>query len=338
VRGVLKKLAATASAFVFVALVAAVAVYLDLIFYADKPVDATVDERVVLVKRGQSFAGAVDMLQEQNIIRSPGRFRLLARIKGADTRIQAGEYLLKGSMTPNQILQTLIDGKVRLYRFTVPEGSNLQQIAGIVSEAGFTPAEQFVQVATNPDLIRRLGLEADSLEGYLFPDTYHFPRNATAEDITIAMVQRFQSLIPEGWKTRADELGLSMHEVVTLASIIEKETGTPEERPLISSVFHNRLKRGMRLQTDPTVIYGIEDFDGNLTRKHLNTHTPYNTYLIRGLPPGPIANPGLASIEAALFPEETKYLYFVSRKDSTHQFSTNLKDHNQAIRKYQLRR
>lgn len=334
----MKKLATTASVLLILALAAAVATYLDLVFYADKPANADESEQIIVVDRGQSFDRTVDLLQQHDLIESPVRFRMLARIKGADTRIQAGEYLLTGTMTPNHILKTLIEGKVRLHRFTVPEGSNLDQIAEIVAEAGFGSAEQFRNTASDPEFIGELGMSVDSLEGYLFPDTYHFPRSADSEDVINTMVRRFQSLIPESWKERAEELGMSLHEVVTLASIIEKETGTPEERPVISSVFHNRLRRGMRLQTDPTVIYGIEDFDGNLTRKHLNTRTAYNTYLIQGLPPGPIASPGLASIEAALFPADTKYLYFVSRKDSTHQFSTNLKDHNRAIRKYQLRR
>ena len=152
------------------------------------------------------------------------------------------------------------------------------------------------------------------------------------------MTQRFRESISDTWRTRADGLGLTLHQVVTLASIIEKETGDPAERPLIASVFHNRMQKGMRLETDPTVIYGIKDFDGNLTRKHLRTPTPYNTYVIKGLPPGPIASPGHAALEAALYPAETDYLFFVSRKDRTHQFSSNLKDHQKAVRKYQLRR
>ena len=154
----------------------------------------------------------------------------------------------------------------------------------------------------------------------------------------MAMVDRLWSLISDKWKERAATLGFSMHQVLTLASIIEKETGASFERPMISSVFHNRLQKGMRLETDPTVIYGLKDFDGNLTRKHLTTPTSYNTYKIKGLPPGPIASPGLASIEAALYPTDTEYIFFVSKKDTTHKFSTNLRDHNRAIRKYQLRR
>ena len=152
------------------------------------------------------------------------------------------------------------------------------------------------------------------------------------------MINRFRSVFTTEWEARAEQLGFTVHQIVILASIIEKETGAPFERPIISSVFHNRLKKKMRLESDPTVIYGIEDFDGNLTRKHLLTRTPYNTYTIKGLPAGPIANPGRLSMEAALHPEKTAYIYFVSKKDSTHHFSTNLKQHNKAVRKYQLRR
>jgi len=152
------------------------------------------------------------------------------------------------------------------------------------------------------------------------------------------MGKRFRSIYKNNWIARTKELGLTIHQVVTLASIIEKETGTGTERPIISSVFHNRLKRGMRLEADPTVIYGIADFDGNLTRKDLKTPTPYNTYTIKGLPPGPIAAPGYASLEAALYPAKTPYLYFVAKKDRTHYFSTNYKEHRKAVNKYQRRR
>jgi len=186
--------------------------------------------------------------------------------------------------------------------------------------------------------VRQNGLAGMTFEGYLFPDTYFFPRDVTIEGIISTMVKRFWSVFVPEWQARAKDLGLSVHQTVTLASIIEKETGAAFERPIISSVFHNRLKKKMRLESDPTVIYGIKNFDGNLTKKHLTTRTPYNTYKIRGLPIGPIANPGSASLEAALYPDDTKYIYFVSRKDRTHQFSMNLKQHNRAVRKYQLGR
>ena len=312
--------------------------YLDLIFYGDRPTGDEPEKKIITVERGQSFAVTAEKLHLAGLIESPVRFRILARLKKADKRIQAGEYLLAADMSPKQILTVMVSGKVRLYKYTVPEGYNYMQIASIVDKAGFTPAEEFIKAAADPGFVHRMGIEADTFEGYLFPDTYHFPRGAGPQEIISAMVARLRSLIPDQWKTRATQLGFSFHQILTLASIIEKETGAPFERPIISSVFHNRLQKGMRLETDPTVIYGIKEFDGNITRKHLTTPTPYNTYKIKGLPPGPIANPGLASIEAALYPADTDYLFFVAKKDTTHQFSANLRDHNRAIRKYQLRR
>jgi UPF0755 protein len=227
---------------------------------------------------------------------------------------------------------------VRLYKVTVPEGSTLKQIAAIVESAGLATRAEFLSVAADADFVREKGIDAGTFEGYLFPETYFFPKNTAAREVITAMVDRFRSVFTEAWKKRAADIGLSVHQVLTLASIIEKETGAPSERPIISSVFHNRLRRGMRLETDPTVIYGIDDFDGNLTRKHLATPTPYNTYLISGLPPGPIASPGRAAIEAALYPADTAYLYFVSKKDGTHQFSKTFADHNRAILTYQLKK
>jgi UPF0755 protein len=245
---------------------------------------------------------------------------------------------LSAAMPPRQILAIMVKGEVKLHKLTIPEGYNAYQIAELVSQAGYGAQDEFDKIVSDAALVRKLGLEAETLEGYLFPDTYFFPKDVTMEKIISTMVQRFWSIFKPEWQDRTKSLGFSVHQVVTLASIIEKETGAAFERPRISSVFHNRLRKKMRLESDPTVIYGIIDFDGNLTRKHLKTRTPYNTYKIRGLPVGPIANPGRASLEAALFPEKTAYIYFVSKKDTTHYFSTNLKEHNRAVRKYQLGR
>jgi UPF0755 protein len=311
---------------------------IDFVHFTAQPAGNESEKKIITILRGQSFSKTAEILHESGLIHSPFKFRLLARLNGADTRIQAGEYLLSGDMSPSEILDTMISGKVRLYKVTVPEGRNLKQIASIYEAAGFVDRQAFLAAATDADFLSRMNIQAESFEGYLFPDTYYFPRRVSAEDIIVTMLERLQSLLPDDWKKRAGELGFSLHEILTLASIIEKETGAAFERPLISSVFHNRLKKDMRLQTDPTVIYGIEDFNGNLTRQHLNTPGPYNTYKIKGLPPGPIASPGLASIEAALYPADTNYLYFVSKKDRTHYFSTNLAEHRRAIRKYQLRR
>ncbi len=316
---------------------AAFAIY-EMTRYPDT-VDAAHDKaHTVIIAPGEGFSATARKLQALGLIQSPRKFRLFARINGSHRQIQAGEFQLYGTMTPRQILDTLVAGKVRLYRVTIPEGFTLRQIAQTVSRAGFGDTDAFFNLATDPAVATEQQVPAQTLEGYLFPDTYHFPRGFSQEKIIAAMTQRFRDAISDSWQSRAEALGLTLHQVVTLASIIEKETGDPAERPLIASVFHNRLKKGMRLETDPTVIYGIEDFDGNLTRKHLRTPTPYNTYVIKGLPPGPIASPGHAALEAALYPAETDYLFFVSRKDRTHQFSSNLKDHQEAVRKYQLRR
>jgi UPF0755 protein len=212
------------------------------------------------------------------------------------------------------------------------------QIADLVDASGITGRDAFQEALSDRRLMAGQQIEAESFEGYLFPDTYFFPKDTTAEAIVTTLVSGFQRIMTDRRLERTRQLGFSLHEVVTLAAMIEKETGAAEERPIISSVFHNRLKRGMRLESDPTVIYGIEDFDGNITRKHLAEKTPYNTYRIKGLPAGPIANPGEAAIEAALYPAETDYLYFVAKKDGTHQFSTNITDHNRAVVKYQLKR
>ena len=306
--------------------------------YVDQPSGDDISEKVITVLPGQHFKMIASRLEEAGIVTDSVRFKLFARLKGYDKRIKAGEYRLSNALSPKQVLEIMVSGKVALYRVTIPEGYNLTQIAGIVSNMGLAEAPEFIRSATDPAIIGALGVEADSLEGYLFPDTYHFPKGLPLDEIMGTMLNRFREIFSKEWQERARHMGMSVHQVVTLASIIEKETGAAFERPLIASVFHNRLAKGMRLSSDPTVIYGIEDFDGNLTRKHLTTETPYNTYLNKGLPPGPIANPGLASLEAALYPAETDYLYFVSKKDSTHQFSTTLKEHNRAVRKYQLRK
>jgi UPF0755 protein len=315
-----------------------VAIY-DIARYAQRhDGDASAERQVVTIQPGEGFGPITRQLQAQGLIQKPFKFKLYARFMGYHTQIKAGEYELSARMSPRQILEALKGGRVRLHHVTVPEGYQLRQIAETIETAGFGAAQDFYRLATDPQVVRDTGIEADTLEGYLFPDTYHFPRGFDQRAIIDAMVRHFKTVITDKWQARAREMGLTLHEVVTLASIIEKETGDPAERPLISSVFHNRLRKGMRLETDPTVIYGIKDFNGNLTRKDLRTPTPYNTYIIKGLPPGPIASPGQAALEAALYPAETDYLFFVSRRDRTHQFSTNWKDHDKAVREYQLRR
>lgn len=306
--------------------------------FVHRPAAADGAPVIMDIMANASFNTVILQLKDAGIITQPLRFKILARIKGDDKRLKAGEYKLSPAMTPLEVLDTLVNGQVVLHRLTVPEGFTIREIAAELQRTGLASAQDFMALATDSRLAAELDIPAATLEGYLFPDTYFFPKGVPARTIISQMVQRFHEQFSPDWYSRARQLDLTIHEVVTLASIIEKETGDSAERPTISSVFHNRLKKKMRLESDPTVIYGIEDFDGNITRRHLTARTPYNTYLIRGLPPGPIANPGRLAIEAALYPAQTDYIYFVSKKDGTHYFSTSFAEHNEAVRRYQLRR
>jgi UPF0755 protein len=310
----------------------------DIYGFAHRPAGTAGDPVIFSIATGESLKSICTRLHEQGLVSDTYRFMYLTRFKKKDKRLKAGEYRLSATLSPLEVLDTLVDGKVYLHTITIPEGYTLKQITAEIDRLRLTDADRFLALATNPEVVASFGLEGQTLEGYLFPDTYHFPKGLPPQTLIVRMVERFRDQYPEEWRQRAKELHMSQLEVVTLASIIEKETGDPSERPLISSVFHNRLKKRMRLETDPTVIYGIENFNGNLTRKDLRTPTPYNTYIIKGLPPGPIANPGRKAIEAALYPAQSKYLFFVAKRDGAHQFSTNIKDHNAAVRKYQLRR
>ena len=308
---------------------------LDLLLYAGRPAGKDPAQKNVLIFPGDDLGNMAETLHRVSLISKPEKFMMLARAKGYDKRIKAGEYFLSAAMSPLQILETTVKGSVHLYKLTIPEGYTLRQIAERVADSGLGGEKDFLEAASDPALLDALGIEAETFEGYLFPDTYRFPKGVTPGVIVSTMVDRLRSFITPEWKQRAETLGFSIHQIVTLASIIEKEAGVAEEFPIIASVFHNRLKRRMRLESDPTVIYGIKDFNGNITRKHLHTPTPYNTYTIRGLPPGPIANPGRGALEATLYPAETDFLFFVSKNDNTHQFSINLKSHNRAVHKYQ---
>jgi peptidoglycan lytic transglycosylase G len=334
----LRKLFITLFSVLFLSFAAIAGILMDLQIYADRPTTADEKNLIFVIRSGQGFETIAKNLKDAGLLKRPFKFNLLARLSGRDKKIKAGEYLIPPLMTPNRLLDLLVSGKVRLYRLTIPEGFRLAQIAAAVESAGLASADDFLKAATDPRRVKQEGIEAAHFEGYLFPDTYYFAKSESPEEILSAMVDRFRAVFTRQWRDRADRMGFTVHQIVTLASIIEKETGAAFERPIISSVFHNRLKKRMRLESDPTVIYGIEAFDGNLTRKHLSASTLYNTYRIRGLPPGPIASPGAEALAAALFPADTRYFYFVSKKDGTHQFSSNIKDHNRAVRKYQLRR
>ena len=293
---------------------------------------------IFTIPPGQGLSAIARDLEGAGLISDSLRFKLYARYKKAGTRLKAGEFELAKTFLPDKVLDHLISGKVKLYRFTIPEGLNMEEIAGVVEKTGICERQTFLDLCRDSTLIREAGLKARSLEGYLFPDTYLYPKTATCRQIILRMTQGFHRTFTQAWQARAKALGYSVHEIVTLASIIEKETGAAKERPIIASVFHNRLQKGMRLESDPTVIYGQDDYHGRIRYKHLRRVTPYNTYQIQGLPVGPIASPGKAALHAALYPANTDYLFFVSKNDATHQFSKTLKAHNRAVRKYQLNR
>jgi len=258
---------------------------------------------------------------------------------GRATALKAGEYRFVEALSPAAVIEKLARGDVYLRSITFPEGLTIKQMAAIFEQSGFGPARDFVHAARNTALVAAFDPAAGNLEGYLFPDTYALPRRATASDLVQRMVERFESVMTAELRQAADAASLSVREAVTLASIIEKETAAPDERPLVAAVYRNRLRQKMGLQCDPTVIYALElrgRFNGNLTRADLAFDSPYNTYRYRGLPPGPIAAPGRLSLEAALHPAPVDYLYFVSRNDGSHAFASSLADHNRNVTTYQV--
>jgi UPF0755 protein len=301
-----------------------------------RPAEKGGENQLIIVREGLSLKEVAEELDRKEIITNKALFELWAQVLGYSRKIKAGEYKLGSHMAPKRILEKLIKGEVVTYPVTVPEGFTAEQISEILHEMGLMDKEKFLSLVNDPSLLEHYGISAPSLEGYLYPETYHFARGISPRSTIDAMVGRFWQVVSP-LKERMDKMGMNLQQVITLASIVEKETGLAEERSTIASVFLNRLKKGMRLESDPTVIYGIKDFDGNLTRKDLTRPTPYNTYIIRGLPPGPIANPGLEAIKAVLYPAKTDYLYFVSRNDGSHHFSKTLTEHNKAVRLYQKR-
>ena len=277
------------------------------------PVASEAEPALFEVPRGASLQAIAERLEAEGLIRNARAVEILARYRGLGNAMRAGEYRLSPTSTPGEILEALATGRVATYEVAVPEGFTAAMIAERLEAADLAEAAEFLAWVRDPASAGTHGVEGTSLEGYLFPETYRFPRGLTARETATVFVDQFLEVWRE-LEPRARERNLSMHEVVTLASIIEKETAVPEERALIAGVFLNRLKRDMRLETDPTVIYGIPDFDGNLRRTDLeDPDNPYNTYLIVGLPPGPIASPGRSALAAVVDPAETDYLYFVSR-------------------------
>lgn len=298
------------------------------------------EARTVLfrVPPGAGVKQVARALAKKGLIRSPWRFTLQARLRGGAGRLHQGFYELHPAMSPRAIYHSLIEGRVAHRKFTIPEGFTLTDIAATIDKAGLEKKNAILRLARDADFLAGLNIRGGSLEGYLFPATYRFPLGTSPRRILRVMTQTLRNKIRPAMKQRAAAMGFTIHQVLTLASIIEKETAVAAERPLIAAVFLNRLKRNMPLQSDPTVIYALPNFDGNLRRKDLAYDSPYNTYQRRGLPPGPIASPGLAAIKAVLSPAKVDYLYFVSTNQGRHKFSRSYKEHRRFVIRYQRRR
>lgn len=297
-------------------------------------------ETIFIVKKGSGLKTIAADLKRKGLIKNQSLFILMAILRGECKNIKAGEYSLNLLMSPVKIFNVLTSGTIKTYSLTIPEGFTAEQIANTLGKTNLINKNEFAALVNDKEIAVSYNIDGQGLEGYLFPDTYLISRNMEARDLIDIMVKHFRRVFKEVTESRkfAASQSLSEREVVTLASIVEKETANPEERPVIASVFLNRLKRGMRLESDPTVIYGLEKFNGNLTRRDILTPTQYNTYIIYGLPPGPIANPGRESLMAVINPTITDYLYFVSKNNGSHYFSETLSEHNRAVVKYQKKR
>jgi UPF0755 protein len=280
---------------------------------------------------GQGAWEISKVLQKTGVITHAGTFIAIAALTGKAKRMQAGAYVFEGNHIPLDIMNILFRGRTLKYRITIPEGYTIYQIGEVVSKTGLLPKDLFVASTRSKEARDFFAVSAPSMEGFLFPDTYYLAPHMTPLEIMAKMIDRFRSVYTPAMEQRSKALGMSRLDVITLASLIEKEATAPAEKPLISSVFHNRMILGMRLQSDPTAVYGIDGFTGKISPDDLLRESPYNTYRHGGLPPGPICNPGLDSIKAALWPAKTDYFYFVSKGDGTHVFSHTLYEHNRAI-------
>jgi len=321
--------------FLILLLVTLTASYLTVLNYINTTPSVTDDIRIEIPK-GSGLSGISQKLMESGVIANDTLFILYVMKEGWQDKLKAGEYKFEKGSTMAGVVRKIVNGDVELHKVTIPEGLSVREIARLLDEKGVVNESEFMEQTRNETLVKKLlGPDATSLEGYLFPETYSYSGSLTAAELIELMVERFKAVY-EPLSEQRKGVNLTDNEVLTLASIVEKETGASFERPLISAVFQNRIKIGMKLDSDPTVIYGMgEDYDGNLSRSDLKRYTEYNTYVIKGLPPGPIANPGKDSILAVLNPADVKYLYFVSKGDGTHHFSNSFREHQNAVNKYQ---
>jgi len=289
------------------------------------------------VKKGSSVTTVANLLHQNKIIPNKTYFIVLYKLLYKKLTFKTGEYLFNKPLTMKDIIKKLDEGKVILYKITVKEGLTLSETIDLLAQKHNLNQTTLLAIAQNPTLITNLNAKARDLEGYLFPDTYMVPKTIIERELIETMVNKFKTKYSSTLRLRTKEMNMTIHEVITLASLIEKETASREERFLISSVFHNRLRIGMPLACDPTIIYALKlenNYTGKLRWADLKLDSPYNTRIYKGLPPGPICSPGYDSIEAVLYPASSKYLYFVAKSDSHHHFSKTLKEHNWAVRKY----
>jgi UPF0755 protein len=296
-------------------------------------------EQFVEIPAGSSTRAIAERLLAAGVVSDPLTWRAAILLSGDATRLKAGEYRFDQPMTAMQVIDKIVRGDVYFVSITFPEGLTIAEMAKIYESEGFGPAKTFADVARDPAPIRDLDPAAEDLEGYLFPETYALPRKTTPAALVRQMVDRFKKVLTPELRQAAEARGLSVRQAVTLASIVEKETAKPEERPTVAAVYTNRLRIGMPLQADPTVVYAMQlsgTYRGNLSKDDLMMDSSYNTYRYPGLPPGPIAAPGKGSLEAAIQPADADFLYFVSRNDGSHEFAKTLAEHNRNVQKYQV--
>ncbi len=292
----------------------------------------------VIIPHGATIAKVSEILKEQGVIDSPTLFKLLLRFTGGNSRVRAGEFSFRKNMRVIDAMWVIYHDNPIVHQVTIPEGFNVRQIAAVLASENLVSEKRFLDLTMTKQAATKYGLEAPTLEGFLYPDTYAFSKVDGEEKIIDRMVQHFMEVYRKDLKADADSQKVSLLTLVTLASMIEKETGVDDERPKVSSVFHNRLRKKMKLQSDPTTIYGLANYQGRLRKKDLLGYTAYNTYTIPALPPGPIANPGEASLKAALHPAVTKYLYFVSNNQGSHVFSETYEQHARHVNNYQVKK
>lgn len=290
-------------------------------------------DKTFTVKNGETFGKINQRLHNDGLISNTRVFHYYAKYKGVMTKFRAGNFTIPTGSNMGQVLDTLVYGQPNLTSITIPEGKNMYEVAKILANAGITSEGEFLDAVRHPNLISQLSIQATNLEGYLYPETYRFAPNTSAKAVAKSMIDLFNERTKD---INFDHPFLNKHQVITLASVVEKETGAKVERPAIAGVFTNRLKKRMRLQSDPTTIYGIwSRYQGNIRKADLLEMTPYNTYKIPALPQGPISNPSLEAIKAVLNPAQHDYLYFVSKNDGTHVFSKTYQDHENAVQNFQ---